>query len=101
MSHHSAAVHWSSALSLYTILAWSLLASRAAARAHDILERDGGTILEARQNYQFTGALAIYGDGSSVSNTQGSWEGGKGSTAVQAQCPADHPVSCTNIQQPY
>lgn len=100
MSHHSSAVHWSSTLSLYIILAWALLASLAAAQAYDIIERDGDTVLEERQNYQFTGALAIYGDGSSVSNTQNNGGSGTGSTAVQAQCPSDHPVSCTNIQQP-
>lgn len=98
------AVQRSSTLSLYALLIWALLSSLAAAQnvpEYFILERDDGEILlEERQNYQFTGALAIYESGGAV---QSSGSGGteNPSGAVQAQCPADHPVSCTNIQEPY
>ncbi|KAF2860091.1 hypothetical protein K470DRAFT_217771 [Piedraia hortae CBS 480.64] len=44
--------------------------------------------IQAQQTYYFSGAVTVGGGG------------GTGSPAVQAQCPADHPISCTNIQQP-
>jgi hypothetical protein len=53
------------------------------------------------QDYNFVGALQIVnGVPSGAGYTQGSYNSGSGTNAVQAQCPADHPVSCTNIQQP-
>lgn len=42
------------------------------------------------ETYYFTGAITV----SDGSKDQGTY-------AVSAQCPADHPVSCTEIQQPY
>lgn len=98
------AVQRSSVWSLYALLVWALLSSLAAAQdgpEYFILERDDGEVLlEERQNYQFTGALAIYGSNGAVQSS-GSSSNENPSGAVQAQCPADHPVSCTNIQQPY
>lgn len=100
----SDAVRRSSVLSLYALLVWALLSSLAAAQdgpEYFILERDDGeTFLEERQNYQFTGALAIYGSGGGAVQTSGSTQENP-SGAVPAQCPGDHPVSCTSIQQPY
>ncbi|SMR58859.1 unnamed protein product [Zymoseptoria tritici ST99CH_1E4] len=51
------------------------------------------------QDYNFVGALQIV---NGVPNGAGTWQGssGSGTNAVQAQCPADHPVSCTNLNQP-
>jgi len=59
--------------------------------------------LAAAQNIQFTGAVQVV---NGVPNVAGSPPGGpplpqqSTGNAVQAQCPADNPVSCTNIQQP-
>lgn len=39
--------------------------------------------------YYFTGAIFVPSNGQNPT------------AAVPAQCPADHPVSCTNLQQPY
>ena len=54
----------------------------------------------------FTGSLQIVNgqgtySGTSGGSGSGSNNGGSGSTAVQAQCPANFPVSCTAISEPY
>lgn len=98
-----AALHEGATVSFYALLIWTLLASLASAQEYIIRDAnpEGDVILEQRQTYQFTGALAIYGsDGSTYQTTQNGGSGG-GSTAVPAQCPADHPVSCSAIQEPY
>lgn len=60
--------------------------------------------LAAAQNFQFTGAVQVV---NGVPNVAGAPPGGappvpqqSTSNAVPAQCPADNPISCTNIQQP-
>lgn len=96
-------------------ITWTLLLWTAAASTQDgntelveIRELNGLTLLNKRQFQHFTGALAIYGSGGGGQESSGSSSGGGGSSssgqgqtqAVPAQCPADHPVSCTAIQEP-
>lgn len=80
---------------LLAIIFWAFLAT---AEEFQIREEAGEVFLEPRQNYQFTGALAIYGsDGSSYSGSSNGGGQQSGSTAVPAQCPSDHPQSCSSI----
>lgn len=80
--------------------------------SHNVRLRIATTILLAlsaapvvAQNVEnFTGSLQIVngqGTYSGTSGGSGSNNGGTGSNAVQAQCPANFPISCTAIQQPY
>ncbi|KAM3416337.1 hypothetical protein BST61_g7942 [Cercospora zeina] len=61
------------------------------------------TLVLAQNVENFTGSLQIVNGQGTYSGTSGGGDGGNaaGSPAVQAQCPANYPVSCTNIQQPY
>ncbi|CAK3880223.1 Hypothetical predicted protein [Lecanosticta acicola] len=86
---------------VFVLLLWTLLAPLVAAQEYGIIEEEGEALLEPRQNYQFTGALAIYGsNGQSYSGTSNGGSSQAASSAVPAQCPADHPTSCSSIQQP-
>ncbi|GIZ44845.1 hypothetical protein CKM354_000803100 [Cercospora kikuchii] len=61
------------------------------------------TLVLAQNVENFTGSLQIVNGQGTYSGTSGGGNSGNaaGSPAVQAQCPANYPVSCTNIQQPY
>ncbi|EME84359.1 uncharacterized protein MYCFIDRAFT_210858 [Pseudocercospora fijiensis CIRAD86] len=70
------------------LLVWSILSSLAATTT-------------AQEINNFTGSLQIVnGNGVYSGTSGGGGSDGTATGAVQAQCPANFPVSCTNIQQP-